>query len=331
MKYKVLIIILAGLLLVSLIINAVIIWGGDSSKQIGIIPNTDERYVYIAAYDDKALTQADNEGLQEFAKEYGVSVEMVAPSQFDTVEQARLLLEVIDSKPDGILISGWDSSLTPYVNNAVDAGIPTITVETDLPNSKRLSYVGTDWYDLGRRQADALASMIGESGTVAMLGLVGANSTDSGFAGFSDRMSQYENVYVLEGFDDMGTVEEAVRITKQMLQDYDIKGIAGFDTNSGIGIAQAVKELGLQEQVKVTCVDMTPAHLKLLKEGSVQKLFGQKRELFTYFGCKLLYDVNHNDLTITKEDGSNGVTNIPKKVGTGLIEVDAGNMDEFLD
>ena len=97
MKHKALIIVLSLFLLASLIVNAVIIWDGNSSKQMGILPNAEERYVYIAAYDDKALTMADNEGLQQFAREYGVSVEMMAPSQFDTVEQARLLLEVFGS------------------------------------------------------------------------------------------------------------------------------------------------------------------------------------------------------------------------------------------
>ena len=330
MKHKKAVIVLSCFLLLSLAINAILISGVGWDRQINILPNTEERYIYIAADYDSAMVEAENTGMQEFAKKYGVSVEILAPRQFDTVQQARLLQQAIESKPVGILISAWDTSLTPYINSAVDSGIPVVTVETDLPESKRLAYVGTDWYQLGVRQADALAAMIGESGTVAMLGMVGANSTESAFLGFADAMKKYENIYVLEGYDDMGTVEEAARVTKQLLQDYDMKGIAGFNTNSGIGIAQAVKEAGLQGEVKITCVDMTAAHFKLLKEGLVHKLFGQKRELFTYYGCKLLYDMKNNDLPITQEDDKNGITNIPKKIHTGLIEIDIGNIDAFL-
>ncbi len=323
------ILILIGLLAISLAANFIVFTARNGSRQINILSQSEERYVYIAAYIGSASMGADNQGMLDFAREYDVSVETVAPKEFDTVEQARLIDEVIATKPAGILVAAFDTSLTPYVNKAVDAGIPTITVVTDLPDSKRLAYVGTDWYDLGMRQADALAELIGEEGTVAMLGMVGASSTDSGFLGFSYGMSKYENIYVLEGLDDMGTVQEAERITKQIVQDYNIKGIAGFDTSSGIGIARAVKALGLQDKVKVTCVDMSDEHLRLLGEGTVQKLFGQKRELITYYGCKLLYDLNHNTMSITKEDKNNGVTNIPKKVNTGVVEIDAGNMSEF--
>lgn len=323
------IVILIGMLIVSLTVNIVILTSKAGHRQINILPQSEERYVYIAAYSENTLMDSTNQGMLDFAREYDVSVETVAPKEFDTVEQARLIDQVIETKPAGILVSAFDSSLTPYVNKAVDAGIPTITVETDLPDSKRLAYVGTDWYDLGLRQADALAELIGGEGTVAMLGMVGANSTDSGFWGFSQGMSQYNDIFVLESFDDMGTVQEAERITKQIIQDYDVSGIAGFDSNSGIGIARAVKDLGLQDQIKVTCVDMTPDNLALLDEGVVQKLFGQKPELFTYFGCKLLYDLNHNDMSITQEDKNNGVTNIPKKVSTGVVEIDAQNLSEF--
>lgn len=321
--------ILAGLLTITVAANIVVFAAHNGTRQNIILPKSEERYVYIAAYSGSHSMDADNQGMLDFSREYGVGVETVAPKEFDTVEQARLIDEVIATKPAGILISAFDASLTPYVNKAVDAGIPTITVETDLPDSKRLAYVGTDWYDLGVRQADTLAKLIGEEGTVAMLGLVGASSTDSGFLGFSNEMSKYGNIYVLEGFDDIGTAQEAERITKQIVQDYNIKGIAGFDTNSGIGIARAVKALGLQNQIKITCVDMTAEHLRLLGEGTVQKLFGQKRELITYYGCKLLYDLNHNNMSITKEDKNNGVTNVPKKVNTGIVEIDTGNMSEF--
>ena len=171
--------------------------------------------------------------------------------------------------------------------------------------------------------------MIGETGTVAVLGILGADSTDQGFAGFANGMKQYENIYMLQGFDDMGTIEEAERITKQILETYPVTGIAGFDINSGIGISLAVRELGMESKVKVTCVGMTSTHIKYLKDGTVQKLFGFLREQFTYYGCKLLYENNHNTMQITNEDDKKGITNIPQAIDTEYVELDMSNLDDY--
>lgn len=326
MKYKTIVFGIALALMVSIGANAVMYDQAYRSTQSKPAPLYSERFVYIAATSDRNLIASDIRGMQAFAREYGVNVEILSPKEFDAVEQVSLLQGAIESKPDGILISAWDPSLVPYVNQAIDAGIPTITVETDLPESKRLAYVGIDWYGLGVQQADELAAMIGETGTVAVLGILGADSTDQGFAGFAAGMKKYENIYMLQGFDDMGTVEEAERITKQILATYPVTGIAGFDINSGIGISLAVRELGLEGKVKVTCIGMTQTHMKYLKDGTIQKVFDFLREQFTYYGCKLLYENNHNTMQITNEDDKKGITNIPQAIDTEYIELDSSSL-----
>ena len=123
MKHKTLVIGIAIALIVSIGVNAGMYYKTYSMSQIKPAQIYNERYVYIAATSDKTLIEPDIKGIQAFSKEYGVNVEVVLPKEFDAVEQATLLLDVIESKPDGILISAWDPSLAPYVNQAIDAGI----------------------------------------------------------------------------------------------------------------------------------------------------------------------------------------------------------------
>ena len=55
--------------------------------------------------------------------------------------------DLITQKVDGIAIGPCDSeALTPYIDQAVEAGIPVLCFDTDAPNSKRVGYVGTDNY-----------------------------------------------------------------------------------------------------------------------------------------------------------------------------------------
>jgi len=324
-------IIIIGIFVISVIANLLFAYRFSAKAGETIFkPVGSEKYIYIAATNKSQQVEIEKEGLNAFRNEFHVSANIFAPDEFDAVAQTQLLLEAIEEKPDGIIIYGAALSLTPYVNKAIDAGIPTITVGSDLPDSKRLAYVGPDWHEVGVKQAETVIELIDESGTVAMLGRVGSDSTDQAFGGFEETMEKYEDVYVLEGFDDMGTIEEAARLTKKLVQEYDIKAIAGFDSNSGLGIAKALKELGMDKKIKVVCVGITPDHLKLVEEGIVEKLTGQKGELMTYYGFNLLYDINHSKLSITTDDPKNSVTNIPKKINTGLIEIDKLNVKDFL-
>ncbi len=287
-----------------------------------------EEYVYVAVFkNDPMIINHDLKGLEKFGEDYGVNVRIVAPEGYDIDEQKRLLMEVITQKPDGLMVCGTDLSFTPYVDKAIEAGIPTITVDADLPDSKRLAFIGSDFFDVGVRQAETMVKLIGGKGTVAMLGINGINMQQA-YDGFRSVMENYSDVIVLNQIDDQSNPAKSKQIALDLIEKYpDIAGIAGFDSNSGPGVSQALEELGLKGKVKVTCVDIASPHIKILKDGAVQKLIGQKRELFTYYGGVVLYNLNHSSIDITGNDAANGTTNIPVQMDTGLIEVDASNVD----
>lgn len=291
-----------------------------------------EEYVWISCIADQPMfVNHDHKALEQFSKDLGVKVTIEGPKDYDIIEQASVIKQVIKRKPAGIMILGMERGLISAVNEAVEAGIPTITVDADLIDSKRLAHVGSNWYNIGVKQAEAMVKLIGGKGKVATMGIGDADNMQQGFDGFKSVIENYPDIIYLGEYDDMASVEESHRITEDLLKTHpDIAGIAGFDVNSGPGIAQAIKQFNLVGKIKVTCVDIEPTHLKLCKEGVIQKLIGQKRELFTYYGARLLYDYNHSTLELSSDDEKNKITPIPYIVDTGLIEVDQKNVDSFL-
>lgn len=287
-----------------------------------------EEYVYVAVFkDDPMIINHDAVGLAAFGEDYGVNVRIAAPESYNIEEQKRILLEVIAEKPDGLMVCGTDLSLTPYVDMAIDAGIPTVTVDADLPDSKRLAFVGSNFREIGILQAEAMVKLIGGKGIVAMMGINGINMQEA-YDGFRSVMENYGDVVVLDQIDDESNPVLSEQITKELIGKYpELAGIAGFDSNSGPGIANALEELGLIGKIKVTCVDVTAKHIEILKSGAVQKLIGQKRELFTYYGGVLLYEITHRDEKMPPGGYLNNQNEIPTKVDTGLIEVDLSNVD----
>ena len=106
--------------------------------------------------------------------------------------------------------------------------------------------------------------------------------------------------------------------------------MAGFDSESGPGIGQAIKEADKAGQIVATCVDAEEQHLGLVKQGVLTAAVGQKRELFTYQGVKALYAVVHNTLKFTSDDQAAGVVPIPINYNTGTYTVTSENVDLFL-
>jgi ABC-type sugar transport system substrate-binding protein len=110
----------------------------------------------------------------------------------------------------------------------------------------------------------------------------------------------------------------------------DLVGMAGFDSESGPGIGQAIKEAGRGGRIVATCVDAEPQHLQLLKDGILTACVGQKRELFTYVGVKALFEVNRARISFTKNDKELGIAPIPENYYTGTYTVTEDNVDYFL-
>jgi ABC-type sugar transport system substrate-binding protein len=213
----------------------------------------------------------------------------------------------------------------------VAAGIPTVVYDSDIPNSRRHAFLGTDWYEIGTMQGEEMARLLDGKGKVAYMGILGLNNMEDGFRGLLDVLRKYPGIEVVGKYDDKANVEEAARIASDVIAAYpDIAGFCGFDSNSGPGIALAVREAGKKGIIKITTVDWEPEHLQLVKDGTIQMLAGQKRELFTWYGAQFLYDMVHRTNRLSANDARAGITSVPYVINTGLLRITRDNVDEFL-
>jgi ABC-type sugar transport system substrate-binding protein len=110
----------------------------------------DEEYVAIGISTGVEYWNAAKAGLDDVAKELGVKGTFTGPQDQNPEQQANMMDQIIARKPAGILIApGNPDTLLPYINKAMDAGIPVICFDTDAPKSKRIAYFGTENYQAG--------------------------------------------------------------------------------------------------------------------------------------------------------------------------------------
>jgi ribose transport system substrate-binding protein len=277
----------------------------------------------------------DYVGMKRIAEELGVQVRVAGPTDFDLPGFIAAVDQVCAQKPAGVsVVGGWDPSLTEAVRKCIEMGVPTVVDDGDLPDSGRLSYIGTNWTSIGAEQAKAMMKALPDGGKLATMSIINANNMREGVKGFTDYITangggKYE---LVANEDDNGDSAKAAEVTAALLAAHpDIAGFAGFDSESGAGIVRALQEAGKQPgEVKVTAMEQTPDFFKTAQEGWVDAIIVQNRELFIYYAIKTLYDYNHNGLKTSGLTGADGGVPVPPSIDTGVLVVGKDNADKVL-
>src|SRR5690348_14149981 len=152
---------------------------------------TTEKY-YLAATNIKIpYWQSANTGLMRAAQQLGVKAEMVGPDTFDPKAEHEAFQKLLGEKikPSGIMVSAGDPNvMQPDIDAAIAQGIPVITVDSDVPVSKRLTFVGTDNYRAGLMGAQLAIKQLQGKGSVVVY-------TMPEQANLKDRMRGYHDAF----------------------------------------------------------------------------------------------------------------------------------------
>jgi ABC-type sugar transport system substrate-binding protein len=129
-------------------------------------------------------------GWDKGCREYGVSCYYVVSNGSECLEpRTTLLREYIEMGLDGIALKPCDEpEIRDLLAEASAAGIPVITYDSDVTNSTRDAFIGTDNYFLGNTLARLLRQLRPEGGTFCFVG-----DKEGRNAGFRDMITKYNN------------------------------------------------------------------------------------------------------------------------------------------
>lgn len=188
-------------------------------------------------------------------------------------------LKAVGREVDGIAFMALEHPLVrEAVDRLADRSIPTVTLISDIANTRRVAYVGLDNRSAGRTAGYLIGRFIGRRpAKVAMiagsLSYRAHEEREMGFLHlFQDLFPMIQVVGLREGHD-----EEArnYRQTKTLLAQHpDLAGI--YNIGGGPeGIARALKEAGRQQEVVFVGHGLTPATRSLLIEGAMDAVITQ--------------------------------------------------------
>jgi ribose transport system substrate-binding protein len=190
-------------------------------------------------------------GLKFAGEVLGAEVKYVGPIEYDMTAMVNAFEQAIAEEPDGINVIGFDAALKPTIGKSIDAGIPTVTLDAEVYDSKRQTFLGTGNYNAGRVGGKLLAEAIGGQGKVAMIYKVGQSNLEERSQGYQDEFAEnypdIELVQIIDGQSDPAKSADGLKAVLQRTPD--LAGVGCVDAGGGVGAATAVKELGLEDQV----------------------------------------------------------------------------------
>ena len=240
----------------------------DGTKTIAFVQgiSTDEFYISM------------KRGVQEICDKYGYNLIVDGPTKWDYTMQTAIVETMIAKKPDLMLIAPnhSDSMIAPLMK-AVNAGIPVITVDTNINDDLYLCNITSDNIQGGQAAADMLAEMIGGKGKVSIMNTnVGVTTTEARAKGFKDQVNaKYPGMKIVSDEYCEDEAEKAAAITESvLLKNQDLAGAFGVNLYASLGIANAVDRAG--KDLPIFSYDASPAVIEALASGTINATVCQK-------------------------------------------------------
>jgi ribose transport system substrate-binding protein len=290
----------------------------------------DQLYIEVSALGGLDYFYDHKMGMETVGKELGVRTEYVGPAEYDMNAMVAAFEQAISKKPNGIVVVGFEPSLNPIVNKAVESGIPVVTVDADLPDSERIAFVGTGNKNAGLQGGEKLAQLIGEKGKVAIMTKPGQSNLEERLAGYKEALAKYPGIQIVQILDDQSDSVVAAQAVAAVLQKYpDLAGIACVEGAGGSGALTAVKEAKLQGKVKIIAMDRGNDVLQGIEDGIISATVVQQTALMPYYAVQILYNLNNSKVAITTDNKAAGIKGTPYSIDTGVIIVDKNNYKYF--
>jgi ribose transport system substrate-binding protein len=290
----------------------------------------DQLYIEVSALGNLDYFYDHKMGMEMVGKELGVRTEYVGPAEYDMNAMVAAFEQAIAKKPTGIVVVGFEPSLNSIVDKAVGQGIPVVTVDADLPGSKRLAFVGTGNFTAGAVGGNKMASLIGGKGKVAIITKPGQSNLEERIAGYKSALAKYKDIQIVQIADDQSDPVVAAQVAATLLQKFpDLAGLVCVEGAGGSGAATAVREAKMAGKVKIVSMDRGNEILDGIKEGVISASVAQQTALMPYYAVQILYNLANSKVAITSSNKAAGVLGIPAVVDTGAIIIDSSNYMYF--
>ncbi len=279
-KIAVLLFLLLGLVTAYLVIELNAGLGNISRNLASAVPSSEEsqyRIAFIYQNNNAAFWNQIKKGAASASGEEHVYVnfmEEIHGQELQTLDYLRLAM---DADYDGIIVQGEDERMIPLIQEAWNAGIPSLMIASDLPDSGRLGYVGADNYRVGYVAGKTLVRSINPSVKpkfAVISPLTGSNLQMSvaeslKVFGFREAISSKKTVVPIWEKSNP-TLIDSLMVVRGLLQKYpDLNGIYATYPEGTQAAARVALERNAADRIQIIGHGDSPLIRQYLSDGII--------------------------------------------------------------
>lgn len=237
-------------------------------------------------------------------QQYGVCVEIRYNDRLDPAYQDSLIDELVSCGVHGLVLYGFNQESTrAKIAELAAKGIPVITANTDIPDSRRLSYVGCDYVRSGRIAANLLSLLLNGRGTVGVVQgahrVLCLEGRLKGFAAYlSENAPEIRIVSVKKNLNDDFVMFSAVQELLNAHPDLDAILV---DAGNNYGACRAVEMFSSHRRPRIICYDCSETTPEMLRKGIITATICQQPQIQGALPFDLLVNLTGLDIPPEKE------------------------------
>lgn len=222
-------------------------------------------------------------GISEKAEElesYNCTV-LVRQTDYSLEEQLHAIDELTAEGINGLALAPYNhKAIRHKINILYEQGIPVVTLNTDIENSRRIAYVGSNYYHSGQTAAGLLRLMT--TGQV-YVGIISGSQNilchTERIAGFRSIIKDYQNIYISATITNQDDDFESYEMTARLLKEHPEINALFFAAGGVYGGCRAVIASGRQYDIKMFAYDMVDTTRKLIEQGLIAATICQQPSL----------------------------------------------------
>lgn len=223
---------------------------------------------------------------------YNCTVLIRRISAFGVEDQLEAIDSLLAEEISGLAISPQnDPSIAKKINELYDMGIPTVTFNTDISGSKRIAYVGSNYYKCGQTAAGLMHLM--SSGPLN-IGIVSGYSQilchTERIAGFKSCLEQYTNLHVVDFFENKDDDFISYEKTTKMLTEHPEINAVFFAASGTYGGCKAILAANREKNMKIITFDKIATTVEMMKRDVVSATICQQPRLQGTLPLQILFD-----------------------------------------
>lgn len=252
-----------------------IFWSRE--KQVDI---PEKRITFVAPFANTGYWGKAAMGSVERGRELGMDVKCIGFTKLDQAKQITYIRSAVQSRVDGIITAGMEETpeMIAAIEEARAAGIPVILIDSDIKESERNCYIGTNNYEAGRLAGEDIAKACGETGKViAVVSYIDNMNQKQRIEGFRDVLADYpdmELVEILEGQSNEIYLQD--KLVGFLEEHEDIRGVfcaEGYAANCMC--RQVMESPEKYEGLNIVVFDLNEEKRQAVEEGKIYSCIEQ--------------------------------------------------------